>query len=54
MISFFDFKREYSQLKVEINERIQNVFKNGIYVGGSEVKNFESKFTRYIGTRYMV
>ena len=50
MISFFDFKREYSQLKVEINERIQNVFKNGIYVGGSEVKNFESKFTRYIGT----
>ena len=52
MIQFFDFKREYSKLKEELNVRIDNVLSSGTFVRGYEVQNFESRFSRYLGTKF--
>ena len=41
MIPFFDFKREYSTLKDEINKSLMEVFNKGIFILGEEVQNFE-------------
>lgn len=54
MIPFFDFKREYSQLKNEINKNIENVLYSGSYISGNEVQEFEVNFSNYIGTKYGV
>ena len=51
MIKFFDFKREYFELKEEINFKIDEVLSKGNFIGGNEVKDFESKFSKYIGTK---
>ncbi|MGA2677493.1 MAG: DegT/DnrJ/EryC1/StrS family aminotransferase [Methanobacterium sp.] len=52
MIPFFDFKREYSTLKDEINKSLMEVFNKGIFILGEEVQNFEEKFSKYVGTDY--
>lgn len=52
MIQFFDFKREYSQLKTEINEKLEVVLSKGNFITGEEVKNFETQFSNYLGTQY--
>lgn len=50
MIQFYDFKREYEEIKDDINKKISDVLKRGYYVSGNEVKKFESSFSEYIGT----
>jgi dTDP-4-amino-4,6-dideoxygalactose transaminase len=52
MIQFFDFKREYSKLKEELEVRINSVLSSGTFILGNEVQNFESRFSRYLGTKY--
>ena len=52
MIPFFDFKNEYSKLKEEFNIKINEVLSSGTFIIGNEVQNFESEFSRYIGTKY--
>jgi dTDP-4-amino-4,6-dideoxygalactose transaminase len=52
MILFFDFQREYSVLKYEINEKLDEVFSEGVFIGGSEVLNFETQFSNYIGMKH--
>jgi dTDP-4-amino-4,6-dideoxygalactose transaminase len=51
MIKFFDFKREYSGLKEEINIKIDEVLSKGNFINGNELQDFESKFSKYIGTK---
>lgn len=51
MIKFFDFKREYSKLNDEISVKIDEVLSNGNFITGNEVQKFESKFSKYIGTK---
>jgi dTDP-4-amino-4,6-dideoxygalactose transaminase len=51
MIKFFDFKREYSELKEEINVKIDEVLINGKFISGNELQDFELKFSKYIGTK---
>ena len=52
MIEFYDFKREYNELKNEIHKKIYDVLRSGNFIEGNEVKNFESRFSNYIGTKY--
>ena len=52
MIKFFDFKREYSYLKEDLNILIDNVLKKGYFIDGNELQRFESRFSKYIGTNY--
>jgi dTDP-4-amino-4,6-dideoxygalactose transaminase len=51
MIKFFDFKREYSELKDEINIKVDEVLSKGNFISGNEVQDFESKFSKYIGIK---
>ena len=52
MIAFYDFKREYSLLKDEINKGLKEVFINGNFILGDQVQNFETKFSNYIGVEH--
>jgi dTDP-4-amino-4,6-dideoxygalactose transaminase len=52
MIKFFNFNREYSELKDNIYINIDKVLKNGNFIMGKEVKKFETQFSKYIGTKY--
>jgi dTDP-4-amino-4,6-dideoxygalactose transaminase len=51
MIKFFDFKREYLELKDEINVKVDDVMSKGNFIIGNEVQEFESRFTKYIGIK---
>lgn len=53
-VAFVDLKREYSEIKEEINSAIAEVIESGIFVNGEHSMNFEKKFTDYIGTKYAV
>ena len=52
MMPFFDLKKEYFQLKEEINDKLKGVLNEGNFIGGSEVQNFETLFSKYIGTKH--
>ena len=51
MIKFFDFKREYLELKNEIKIKIDEVLRDGNFINGNEVEDFELKFSKFIGTK---
>jgi len=52
MIPFIDLKREYAEMKVEIDGAIQKVLNRQWFILGEEVKRFEEEFSKYIGTKY--
>ena len=54
MINMNDFKREFAAMNKEISPAMQRVLKNGWYVLGDEVNNFEKEFSRYVGTKFGV
>ncbi|MEM2995378.1 MAG: DegT/DnrJ/EryC1/StrS family aminotransferase [Candidatus Bathyarchaeia archaeon] len=54
MIPFVDLKREYLEIKGEINEAIQRVIEKGTFILGEEVEKFEEEFSSYIGVKYGV
>lgn len=49
-VKYLDFPREYKQRGKSYIRAIENVFKSGIYVLGSEVERFEKEFAKYSGT----
>lgn len=54
MIPFIDLKREYTEIKGEIDRAIQRVIENGTFVLGEEVKKFEKEFSNYVGSKYAI
>ena len=54
MIPFIDLKREYAEIREEINQAIQRVLDSGQFILGEEVEKFEKEFSKYIGTKYGV
>ncbi len=54
MIYFANPKSEYLFLKNKINKRIQKVLKSNSYILGSEVKNFEKNFSKFLKVKYSV
>lgn len=53
-VPFFNLKRQYEDLKPEIEVTIQQVFDNSWFVGGPVVEQFEQNFAAYIGAGYCV
>lgn len=53
-VDFGDLKREYLDIKEEIDSAILNVLNSGWFVLGKQVENFEKEFANYIGTKYSV
>lgn len=54
MILFNEFKREYGNIREEINQAIQRVLDSGWYILGKEGEAFEEEFAKYTGTSYCV
>jgi len=54
MIPIIDLKREYPQIKTEINEAIQRVLDKQWFILGKEAEKFEEEFSKYVGTKFGV
>jgi len=54
MISTLDLKREYLELKREIDAAIERVLSSGGFVGGPEVAALEDDLATYLGVPYVV
>lgn len=53
-IPFVDLKRQYHEIKTELQPVIEGVLEGGRFVGGEEVERFEEEFARYCGVRWAI
>ncbi|TAA72856.1 DegT/DnrJ/EryC1/StrS family aminotransferase [Planococcus salinarum] len=53
-MEFRDLKSQYQRYKTEIDTAIQNVLDVGSFVGGSEVKELETKLSEYVGVKHCI
>ncbi len=53
-VPFLDLKKQYEELKDEMESVVLEVLKSGSYIGGSYVQNFESELAEYLGVKYAV
>ncbi len=53
-VLFSDFKPLEAEIKEQLDEAYKRVIKNSWYIGGSELKQFESSFANYCGVKYCV
>jgi len=54
MIEFLDLRRQYLELKQDIDEAIARVVSSGWFVGGPEVNDFEVEYAEYCGANEAV
>ena len=53
-IPFVDLKKQYQDIRTELQEAINGVLEKGIFVGGDEVEWFEEEFAQYCDVRFAV
>ena len=53
-INFVDLKRQYSNIKDDIDGAIQRILDNTSFILGKEVEEFEKEFAEYCGVKYCV
>lgn len=53
-IPFSTFKHLHYELKNEIMDKFEKIYDSGWFIQGSEVKEFETNFSNYIGCKYCV
>ena len=53
-IPVFDLKRQYEQLKTELDNALTNVFESGSFVLGKNVRLFEEEFADFFGAGFAV
>jgi dTDP-4-amino-4,6-dideoxygalactose transaminase len=54
MIPFLDLKKINEPYETAFQEKLKAVLANGWYILGNEVKEFETNFAKYCGTKYCV
>ena len=54
MIPFSDLKRQYQNLKQEIDACIHDSLETTSFIGGEQVAKFEKSFSEYIGSKYCI
>ncbi len=54
MIKFLDLKKQYIEIKPEIDKVIFDVIENSAFVGGKYVKEFEKNFASYLGVEHAI
>lgn len=54
MINFLDLKAINNQYKNELKDACARVIDSGWYIMGDELTQFESEFSRYCGTKYVI
>lgn len=53
-MQFRDLKKQYQELKPEINQAIFNVLEEGNFVSGKQVKEFECMLAEYVGVKHCI
>ncbi|NOR45337.1 MAG: aminotransferase class V-fold PLP-dependent enzyme [Candidatus Delongbacteria bacterium] len=53
-IQMMDLKRQYAEIKDEVQPKVLEILEGGWYVGGPEVKNFEEKAAEYVGVKHAI
>lgn len=53
-VPLIDLRKEYCELRGELEPAIKRVLDRGIFVNGDELRSFEEEFAKYIGTCYSV
>ena len=53
-VPFLDLKRQYVQIKDELDQAISRVVQSQQFILGEEVQKFETNFAKYCGTPYAV
>lgn len=51
-MEFIDLKRQYKELKKNIDKNIEKVLEDANFIMGSEVKELEGKLAEYVGRKY--
>jgi dTDP-4-amino-4,6-dideoxygalactose transaminase len=54
MIKFLDLKKQYNDIKEEIDEAIKNVINETAFIGGKYVSKFEEEFAQYQDAKYCI
>lgn len=54
MIKFLDLAAQYESIKLEIDSAIANVIRDTAFIGGKYVKEFELKFSNYVGVKHCI
>ncbi|GAB6045532.1 DegT/DnrJ/EryC1/StrS family aminotransferase [Caminibacter profundus] len=54
MIKFLDLKKQYENIKEEIDKAIFEVIESSAFVGGKFVNEFEENFAKYIGVKHTI
>ncbi|MDA9222544.1 DegT/DnrJ/EryC1/StrS family aminotransferase [Candidatus Pelagibacter sp.] len=52
MIKVWDYLKEYKELRTEILDAVDQVFKNGTLIFGPKLEEFENKFSKYNDCEY--
>ena len=53
-VPLLDLKRQYKAIKPEIDQAIQKVLDNTMFIMGPEVKELEEKIAQYCGAKHGV
>jgi len=53
-IPFLDLKAQYASIKPEIDAAVMNVLENCSFIGGENLKRFETNFAAYSGAKHAV
>jgi len=53
-ISFFDLKRQYRDIELEICTKIKSILESQMFILGNEVKNIENNIAEYCKSKYAI
>lgn len=53
-MEFINLKAQYTVLKQQIDDNIQEIIEKAQFIGGSQVKEFEEKLAKYVGRKYCI
>jgi len=53
-MEFFDLKKQYQNLKSEIDAAVLRVLEGGVFIGGEEVEKFEKEAADFLGTKHAI
>lgn len=54
MVKFLDLQYQYNTIKEDIDNAIQTIINNSSFIGGKELKSFESNFASFQNAKYCV
>jgi dTDP-4-amino-4,6-dideoxygalactose transaminase len=53
-MEFFDLKKQYQNLKSEIDAAVLGVLESGVFIGGEEVEKFEKEAADFLGAKHAI